>query len=74
MSETNNPSKPRNTLITIGYIGCKQAYLNVPIEEAKARYRASDGLEPDEEIDPSLIDEFTFIDEFQTYEANSSSS
>lgn len=59
----------KNTLITIGYLGCKNAYLNVPLEEAKARYRASDGLEPGEEIDPTLIEEFTFDDEFYTYDA-----
>ena len=54
-----------NHLIVIGYIGTKRCYLNMSLEEARARYVKTEGEEPE----PRLIDEFDFEDEFGAYDA-----
>ena len=63
------PAKTKNTLIVIGSIGTKRAYLNLSREEAIARWVASEG-----EAEPAdgLIDVFEFDDEFTVYDAWSS--
>ena len=57
----------KHKLVTIGYLGGKRAYLDIPLEAAIVRYMASEEIE--EAPDPKLIDEFEFDDEFYTYEA-----
>jgi len=53
-----------NKLISIGYIGLKRCYLNIPLEEAKRRYQ-----EDEEEVpDTDIIYEFEFDDEFCAYD------
>ena len=56
-----------HTLITIGYMGGKRAYLDIPLEVAVARYMSSEEL--DERPADRLIDSFEFADEFYVYEA-----
>ena len=54
----------KNNLIVIGYLGVRQAYLNVTVEEAKRRYA---------EINPEHLDPYfkiiEFDDEFCVYDA-----
>ena len=59
-----------NTLIVIGYMSGKIAYLNITLDEAKNRYRKSNSLPENENID-ELISSFTFNDEFCVYDAYS---
>ena len=54
----------KHTLVLIGWLGTKRAYLDIPREEAIRRYKESDG-----DIDEEHIEEFTFTDEFGTYAA-----
>lgn len=56
-----------NKLVTVGYLGCKRAYLNVSREEAVRRYCAADGVERLTEVE--YVEEFTFDDEFGVYDA-----
>jgi len=56
-----------HTLITIGYLSGKRAYLDIPLSEAIARYMKSEELE--EPPEGRLIDSFEFVDEFCVYEA-----
>lgn len=40
-----------STLVSIGYLGFKRVYLNLTVEEAQARYIASEGqLDGDTEV------------------------
>ncbi len=54
----------KNKLIVIGYLGCKECYLNIPMEEAIRRYIDEGNEEPDE----YHIDEYEFDDQFGAYE------
>ncbi len=54
----------KHTLVLIGYTGGKQAYLDVPRDEAIRRHQASGWS-----FEPSLLDEFEFTDEFSVYDA-----
>jgi hypothetical protein len=49
-----------HTLTLIGWTGLKRAYLDVPIEDAIARYVASEGADGGEKE----IERFEFVDEF----------
>lgn len=55
-------------LITIGELGARRAYLDVPLEEAKHRYNESEGTHPDES--KTTIKEYKIKDEFWTYEVS----
>lgn len=57
-----------NTLIVIGWLGIKTCYLNVPREEAIARYLKEEDI-TDEKYIQDLITEFTFTDQFCAYDA-----
>lgn len=56
----------RNTIIEIGYLGCKICYLNVPKEEAIKRYCETTDSTEEEIADESLLDEVEFNDEFES--------
>ena len=59
----------RNTLIVIGCLGAKTAYLNVARTEAIKRFvNANPEYEELVKI-PGLVSEFDFVDEFETYDA-----
>jgi hypothetical protein len=60
----------RHTLIVIGWLGSKRAYLDLSLEEAQARYRRDEGEEPAHL--PATI--FEFGDEFACYDAWASAS
>lgn len=55
----------RHTLIVIGWIGDKRAYLDVTREEAIRRFTESEEVAPKDDE----IGEFTFTDEFNVYDA-----
>lgn len=57
-----------NKLTVIGYLGSKSCYLNVPLLEAKRRYLVDN---PDSDLDDGFhsVDQFTFEDEFDAYDA-----
>lgn len=60
-----------NTIISIGYMGIKNCYLNTPIEEAKSRHfevshAGTEYCGPSECECP--IDVIEFVDEFGAYE------
>lgn len=67
-------TKPKNKIISIGWTGCKNCYLNVSREEAIARYNESErtiGSDPYDEAyltKHGIIEEFEFDDEFNAYE------
>jgi hypothetical protein len=54
-----------HTLVTIGCLGMKRAYLDVPRDEAIRRFKVAEGYEPPD----GEVDEFLFHEEFYTYEA-----
>ena len=56
---------PLHTLHLIGFLGGQRAYLDIPAEEAKARYVASG-----DPSDPETIRTFQFTDEFEVYDAS----
>ena len=56
-----------NTLIVIGWLGVRRAYLNVSREEAIRRYMEAEGEE--DPPPPERITEFSFEDEFGCYDA-----
>lgn len=58
-----------NTLIVIGWLGCKRCYLNIPQEEAIERYIKDE--DSNLEFVLKHIDTFTFDDEFCAYDAYS---
>lgn len=55
-----------NTIISIGYLGYKRCYLNVPREEAIQRYMKSEGDE--ERPSDNMIDEAQVSDEWCSYD------
>lgn len=55
----------KHTLVVVGYIGCKRAYLDVSREEAVRRYRES---EHEDEVDLRRVKEIEFTDEFRAYD------
>jgi hypothetical protein len=55
-----------HTLIVIGYRGVRRAYLDIPREEAIARFKKAEAWN---ELEPRLIDEIHFLDEFGVYDA-----
>lgn len=56
-------AQAKTTLTSIGYLGWKRVYINVPTEQAEARYIASEGqLEGDTEIYTFFGDEFWAYD------------
>ncbi len=57
----------KNRLISIGWMGVKQCYLNVPREEAIRRYLADCPNEGPEVVAEGYIEEFEFDDEFGAY-------
>lgn len=61
----------KNTLVTIGYLGNKRAYLNLSKEEALATYCAAEyeGTPTPEDLSSLTITEFEFENEFCVYEA-----
>lgn len=60
----------KHKLVTIGNIGMKHAYLDVPREEAIERFKASccNYFDTDQELEQSVY-EFEFDDEFYVYDA-----
>lgn len=65
----------KNTLHVIGWLGVRRAYLNVSLDEAKERYRESEGFDGvfSDEAQPNdgfavAVDTFQFDDEFGTYD------
>lgn len=63
------PQPKANTLITIGWMGDKKAYLNITREEAIKRYCESED-EPVEDVrEGGVVDELKFDDEFSVYDA-----
>lgn len=63
-------SPATNTLVVIGWLGDRTAYVNVPREEAIDRYRKSRGMEPDELLESRLISESFFTDELWAYDVS----
>ena len=64
------PIKPKNRIIEIGYKGIAYAFLNIPREEAIARYcKAEDTSREQFDIDTIPINEFEFDDVFGSYSA-----
>jgi hypothetical protein len=57
-----------HTLIVIGYLGIKRAYLDIPMHEAIRRYGESESI-ADLEDSQLSIKEFEFKDEFGVYDA-----
>ena len=55
----------KHTLIVIGWTGVQRAYLDVPREEAIARYTKSECETPED----GQIEQFEFDDEFGVYSA-----
>ncbi len=55
-----------NKIVKIGGVGMFQCYLNIPVKEAIERAKAS-GLWF-EDFDGFIISEFTFEDEFRSYD------
>jgi len=61
--------KKLNTLIAIGTNSAMSCYLNVPLDDAKLRYKARYGLDPKLVLEQShevLV--FEFDDEFEAYD------
>lgn len=58
----------KHTLIVIGATGSKRAYLDIPMEQAVARFLAWLGSPDDGYLDDIKIIEFT--DEFSVYDAS----
>lgn len=59
----------KHTLITIGWTGIKSAYLDLALDEAKARYAKEQGGTVEEvDWDNEPIDTFEFEDEFRAYD------
>jgi len=56
-----------HTLTTIGYLGSKRAYLDLPLDECIRRWKLHE--DTTEEPEARLVDTFEFVDEFYTYEA-----
>jgi hypothetical protein len=55
----------KNVLHVMGWMGCKKAYLNIPLEEAKARFLAdNEGYDFDANPPKSI----EFDDEFECYD------
>jgi len=60
-----------NTLIVIGWLGCKKCYLNISREEAIERYKRDDGTGEEEWVAiEEDIEEFQFEDEFSAYDVS----
>jgi hypothetical protein len=64
---------PKNKLISIGWLGVKRCYLNVPREEAIRRYARDEydgnpGITDESLTKDRLIEEFEFDDEFHAYD------
>lgn len=57
-----------NTLVVIGWLGLRTAYLNVPEEEAVERYMKENDLTPEDmkQVDKQV---FTFQNSFGVYDA-----
>jgi hypothetical protein len=61
----------KHTLVSIGWLGCKRVYLDVPLEEAKRRYIAAETNSWDTEpyvIEDRLIEMYEITDEFWAYD------
>jgi hypothetical protein len=59
-----------HTLIVIGWRGVRRAYLDIPKEEALARWRRHEGFsQHSNEPEPRLVSEIHFLDEFGVYDA-----
>jgi len=56
-----------HTLITIGPIGMKKAYLDIPMSAAIKRYESEFGADSP---DADNIQLFLFVDEFNVYDAH----
>lgn len=55
-----------NTIISIGYLGCKRCYMNVGMDEAISRYMASENIsEPPPE---HIISTTEVTDEWMSYD------
>lgn len=54
----------KHTLVTIGYLGSRRAYLDLSKEEAFNRYLKAEG-----EVPPHSVRSFEFDDEFEVYDA-----
>ena len=57
-----------NTLIVIGWLGARKAYLNLSEEEALKRYCAAEGCTEAEAKEAGFF-KFEFEDEFNVYDA-----
>lgn len=60
------PYREKNTLVVMGWLGNKSAYLNVPKEEAIARFKKDN--EGDDE--PYSVNEYEFTDELWAYDVS----
>ena len=54
-----------NKVISIGYMGVKRCYLNIGIEDAIERYKASEGTDDIEDVSLEVI---SFHDSFSAYD------
>ena len=66
---TKERQRTTHTLVVIGTLGAKRAYLDISVAEARKRFAASEGESDIEET----LKEFTFSDSFGVYDAWSSS-
>ena len=59
----------KNSLVTIGFIGSRNCYLNVDLEDAIERYIKDEDITEDEFYEyETPFEEFEFEDEFTAYE------
>lgn len=69
MAEICDYDNHKNTLVVIGCIGMRTAYLNVPMEEAIKRFLKANPEFADQINDNGFIDQFHFDDAFGVYSA-----
>lgn len=61
--------KLKHSLTVIGWMGTKTCYLDVPREDAIRRFLRDNPEHSPDEVDPQLVEEFEFDDEFHAYSA-----
>ncbi len=59
--------KPKNNLISIGFLSGFSCYLNISLEEAKERYAIANQMTL-KEVEDYTIQEWEFDDEFEAYD------
>ena len=58
-----------HTLIVVGFLGSKRAYLDVSMDEAQRRFIHTEGYTQDEIVAHSMVSIIAFDDEFGVYDA-----